>query len=536
MKSIATITFAIALAFNLRADELPVSTNITDVTVFLSGVTVTSKGNANLPAGNSDLVFSKLSTSINEKTIQVTCAGDITIVSVSYRINYLTSPELTKEMKRVKDSLSLMNLDLLKNLMAQSVLNGQMDLITSNKEIGGANVGVGMQNLQQIVDYYFTKMTQIKADLFVLTEREKVIREIMGRLNAQQGELNSKDNKPTGEIVVQVSTKNPTSSPFKLTYLDNQSGWTPEYDLRSDGINAPLKLTYKAMVYQNIGVDWKNVNITLSTGNPTQSAAGPVLNPWYLYYYTPQIYNYGYNAPSVNRSVAEPTTAWDGDLKNSEKINQTIADYTTVQQNQLQVNFIISLPYNIPSDGKTHMVEIQKAELKANYEYYAVPKLDADAFLIARITDWESLNLLPGTTNVFFEGTYIGQSVINPISTVDTLKFSLGRDKKIIIKRDKLKEFCKKSFFGDKTKQQLKFEFTIRNTRSDDITIRILDQLPISNNGDITVEDTDYGDAILKPETGELTWIKKVKSGEEQKFRFGFSVRYPKDKMVQGLL
>ena len=51
-------------------------------------------------------------------------------------------------------------------------------------------------------------------------------------------------------------------------------------------------------------------------------------------------------------------------------------------------------------------------ELPVFYKYYAVPKLDNDAYLLGELNDWEKLNLLPGNANIIFEGTYVGTSFI----------------------------------------------------------------------------------------------------------------------------
>ena len=62
--------------------------------------------------------------------------------------------------------------------------------------------------------------------------------------------------------------------------------------------------------------------------------------------------------------------------------------------------------------------------------------MDRDAFLVARITDWNKLNLVSGHASVFYAGTFVGQSYINTSTVADTMSISLGRDKRIIIKRD----------------------------------------------------------------------------------------------------
>ena len=120
---------------------------------------------------------------------------------------------------------------------------------------------------------------------------------------------------------------------------------------------------------------------------------------------------------------------------------ETIADFTKVQENTLATEFEIALPYTIPSDGKAQLVDVQKFDVNTIYTYSAAPKLDRDAFLTARLIDWEKFNLISGKANVYFEGAFVGETYLNANNTKDTLVVSLGRDKKIVIEREQIKDF-----------------------------------------------------------------------------------------------
>ncbi|MEO1652693.1 MAG: mucoidy inhibitor MuiA family protein, partial [Bacteroidota bacterium] len=178
----------------------------------------------------------------------------------------------------------------------------------------------------------------------------------------------------------------------------------------------------------------------------------------------------------------------------------------TVQQNQTSVSFDIEIPYTILSDGKTNNVDIQAQELKADYQYYAVPKLDPEAFLTARITGWEEYNLLPGEANLFLEGAYLGKSFLNPLEVEDTLQISLGRDKNVVIKREKQKDFSKKSFLGGNKQENRGWEINIRNTKKAAINMTIEDQIPVSTRKDIEVKTLDLGGAQYDENKGKLSW------------------------------
>ncbi len=207
----------------------------------------------------------------------------------------------------------------------------------------------------------------------------------------------------------------------------------------------------------------------------------------------------------------------------------------TVTERQINVEFEIDIPYSIPSDGKEQLVSMDEYELPAGYTYFVIPKLDKDAFLVADVTGWETVNLLPGTANIFFEGNYVGQTTLNPNETGDTLRVSFGRDNKVVVKREQLKDFTSKKFIATNKKVTYAYEITVRNTKQQAIKVEVQDQVPVSNNSGISVEVEEMSGAVYDSEKGKLTWKYDINPAETKTMRFIFSAKYPKGKTVAGL-
>jgi uncharacterized protein (TIGR02231 family) len=186
------------------------------------------------------------------------------------------------------------------------------------------------------------------------------------------------------------------------------------------------------------------------------------------------------------------------------------------------------MPYSILNDGKTATVEMKQMEVPALYEYYCAPKLEEDVFLTAKITDWSDLDLLEGESNLFFEGTFLGKGLINPKTAGDTLSISLGRDKNIIVKRTRLKEFSKKQFFGSNKIDYRNFEISIRNNKKQSINLVIEDQYPVSTMKEVEVDRLENKEADLDNESGKLKWSIQLEAAKEKKVSFKYSVKYPK--------
>ncbi|HAS43511.1 MAG TPA: hypothetical protein DCS93_23730, partial [Microscillaceae bacterium] len=194
--------------------------------------------------------------------------------------------------------------------------------------------------------------------------------------------------------------------------------------------------------------------------------------------------------------------------------------------------FDISLPYSIPSNGQPQLVDIKNHTMKTIYAHSAVPKLDKDAFLMAQLVDWEKYNLLSGKANIYFEGTFIGETYLNANNTQDTLAISLGRDKRVIIDRKQIKDFSRKKFLGSNIKQTYGYEIALRNTKSTAVNITIEEQIPVSKNNKISVELLEAKGAKVDPVTGKITWKITLKPKETKKLYLKYSIKYPKKKQI----
>ncbi|GAB4289720.1 MAG: DUF4139 domain-containing protein [Marinilabiliales bacterium] len=536
-KIIFLFTIVIYLVSPLQsADNIKkIKSEIKDVTVFLNGAQVVRKGTVYVPQGIYNIVFEDLPQNINSQSVQVKGSGNFTILSVKHEINYLKTQEKNNEIKVLEDSLELLTeeLDLQNNLL--NVYNEEESMLLSNKQIGGQDNGVKIEELKLAADFYRNRLTDIKTRKIAISKKIKKLNEGISRIQNQLNLANARKNIPTSEIHVMVESKIAQNIKLEVSYLVSNAGWSPTYDLRANGINSGIEFFYKANVYQSTGEDWNNVNLVLSTGNPYQSGSKPVISPWYIDFYT---YNQDYyykesakkQAKPVSRyEAAETATVMDEDF---EPEANNISNYTSVEESQTTTEFVIKIPYTIPSDNKTYMVDIQKYDLKADYQYYAVPKLDKDAFLLARVTGWEDYQLLSGYVNLFFEGTFVGQSYLNTVTTKDTLDFSMGRDKNVVVTRTKLKDFSSKKTIGLNITEIYAWEIECRNKKKESIPIIIEDQFPISSNKDIEISYEEMSGANLNKDTGILRWNFQLKPAETKKIKMIYSIKYPKNKTL----
>jgi hypothetical protein len=220
----------------------------------------------------------------------------------------------------------------------------------------------------------------------------------------------------------------------------------------------------------------------------------------------------------------------EDELEENVDATKTLAESVTERATSFE--FAISVPYTIPSDGKNHQVGVQEQELTSSYKYYCTPKLDLDAFLFAQVTGWESMNLLAGPAYIYFEGTYVGESLLDLAGVGDTLDISLGRDQGVTVQRTKRTDFSQRQVVGGKRVESVGWEIAVRNNKAQSIDLVITDQYPLAARSEIEVKLDEDGGAAVNTEKGFLTWKVKVEPRTNQKWTFGYSVKVPKEQPV----
>ncbi len=301
-------------------------------------------------------------------------------------------------------------------------------------------------------------------------------------------------------------------------------------------------------VKMNKQAHWKDIKMKLSTADPMQSAAAPVMEKWTLNFdngydrgnttgwnynqQQQQTYDNS-NAPvALSSQNVYNTSGKDNDGDGKGDSPQQPVQYEQIQVSELAAEFDIKQTYDIPANGQPYIVDVTSYNLPATYRYSCIPKMEKEAFLLARITGWEDLDLVEGPANVYFGGTYVGQSYIYTRSVDDTLDLSLGRDKKLVVTRTKVKEFNNEKTVGTSKKETFSYEIVVKNTRKTSVEVELMDQIPVSQDAEIVVEATELTKGVLDPATGFVTWRMNIPPGEQQRVVLTYTVKYPKSKQV----
>lgn len=671
MKKLLYLLLLVPITF-FGADNKTPST-IKEVTVYLNGAQITRTSNFLLKEGTTELKFTGLSSKIDENSIQISGLQSVSILAMDYGINYLDKFMVTPEATELQNEAKLLSekIQLLKNRI--SGLQEEELLINRNRQVSASKESLDLETLKQISTYYRKRITEIRDEIFTINKEITTISTTIRDLNLQVKELTTGPAIAQGELVVKFDAPVDINLNLILSYVVSDAGWVPTYDIKSKNAASNLQLKYKANVYQNTGNEWKNVKISLSTGNPIKQTTKPVIDTKYLnftngynyqakavkknkYYYNPSVKKVtgmvtdasGQPLPGCNvlikgtnigtqtdfdgnytiatytgqelvfsyigmqtaetpiyasiintkldednealeevvvtgyatelqgkvagvrirgaSSISEPKLPLyivDGipmpdftegdidtnDIQSLEKLNGTSATAiygsrasngvivittkkSTTEDDVTNTTFAIKKPYSIKSNGDIIAIEINTYNLDATYEYLAIPVLNENVFLTASFKNWEQYNLLPGEANIYFKGGFAGKTVIDPYKTTKEMVVSLGVDAGITVTRKQDRNFKSKSLLGNNRVLNRAYDLEIKNNKNTAVTIKLIDRIPLSENKEIKVSEIETYNANYNDAKGLLTWKIDLNSKENQKERFSYQVKYPKNKHI----
>ena len=280
MKKLFLFLFLFPVIF--YGNDVITPSKINEVTVYLNGAQISRNANLKLFPGTNEFTLTGLSSKIDESSIQIAGLKSATILSMAFDVDFLAPSTDSPEVALLKSQITVVNRKIaaLKNTI--SGLEEEQKVINANRLVSGENLTLDLDKIKQISTYYRERITTIKNEIFDANIEIDSLKLDSIAYQKQMTEINNSPVKEQGVIRLKLDTPIALSIPLQISYTIKEAGWIPNYDIKSVKVNDPLRLTYKAHVYQKSGVDWNNVKVTLSSGNPALNVAKPNLTTKYL--------------------------------------------------------------------------------------------------------------------------------------------------------------------------------------------------------------------------------------------------------------
>jgi len=597
--SITALFFLIfSIALQADEDVKTVKSKLNEATVFLRGAELTHTASTNLTSGYNEIKIDKLSPSIDKNSLKIRASNGVVISAFEFSVDDVPTKKLNESrIEILEDSIEMIT-DQLDRLKAEMKIDGELFQIMKKGTDRNVADTLSINDLMKVMEYYQKKSSEIEMRQITNKRQQKVLEGKMAAVKMRLAKESVMEYEKSGVLRISCTAPAVTNCTFSVSYFTPSAQWIPYYDINIVSTDRPIKIISKAKVRQTTTVDWNKVKLTLSTATPSSSKSAPLFSTWFLQYInyemekinrlaqnsysydvrqekkdTPKleeviVHGYGtaprstpvtplyivngnpvdesyYQSidPSMIKNVEvlkdDEATAIYGSRGASGVIlvtlKSTMDEYITTEENDLNLTFNIALAYTVPGDGKEQSIELHTKETSADYKYYCAPKLDRETYLLAEISNWQNLNLLSGKANITYDGTYIGETFINAASTHENLSLTLGTDKRVLVKRELLKDYSSKKTFGKDIEQVITYRMTVKNNQTKTIKMVLKDQYPKSTSKDIKAE-------LLMKETttptfnneavGILSWEEELKPGETKTYQISYSVRYPEGREV----
>ncbi len=529
-----TLSLAVALLFSFSAvaqsESKTVKSEITEVTVFQQGAQVSRKANVQVPAGTSTLLFSGLTQNMDPNSIMLGGSGNLTVLSITHKRNFLTEEDKSETMKGLETEIDKLDRKLEEIASTEFGLVMERELLEANRKLGGDG-GFSLQELKAAADFVKQRREENARAWYKLQNEKKDVNERKQKLQQQINVERQAFSQKTGMVEVRVEAASAVNARFDLSYIANGASWISTYDARVDDLTKPVNLTHKAQITQQTGEDWDNVDLKLATGNPAAGAQVPYMNVWYVNFSNMRV---GGLPAQFGDAVSNANTRFDN-TKDKELSKSLSNQQFQVTQNLTQQEYTVDRKQTVASNNSPITVVLREISLPAKYEYHAKPRLDLDAFLVAKIYNWGQYDLLDGELSLFNNKTYVGKAYLNTNNPEDTLQLSLGRDKGVVVTRERVYNKQEKTFFGTSRIDYYVWKIKLKNNKKIPVDIVLRDQVPVAQNEEIKVTIGSTGGGKLHEKTGIIKWRFTLAPGQNTSYEVSYEVRYPKDK-AQGVM
>ncbi len=304
---IALLIFNFAFAkANTDKPETTVTSTIQEVTVYLSGAQITRNASANVNTGTTTLIIENLSPFIDENSIQVSGLQNASILSINFGLDYLNKPKHPEKIEALKKERDALNLKISRINSEIDGLRTEEEVLNSNKKLGSDTVEIDVEKLKVMAEYYRNRLTEIRNALIDADLQKKTLQSEINDINKQFQEYNVSEETQKGLITMKINSSEVANLDLVISYVVSEAGWFPMYDLRANTVNAPLDLLYKSHIYQKTGVDWNDVNLVLSTGDPNIDNNKPDVDTKFLNFVNPHSYRNTTRATSAYKYKYNP--------------------------------------------------------------------------------------------------------------------------------------------------------------------------------------------------------------------------------------
>jgi len=553
--AITVVLVTVVAAGAAVAVELPATSRVDAVIVFPSGAEVTRTARLTLDKGEHTVVFNDLPAEAVPGSIRVDgkATAKLDIQSVDTRRRYVARSDqavLQTERKRIEDEIERLRDERGLAQGQQDAAQTQKALLTNLAELPGRAEGqqgqtVPQTDWAQILALIASGMTDAQKSALDAEVKKRDLDRQIEDLEKKLSALAPARVEQT-EVRVFVAAAAQLEADLTVRYQVRNAAWVPRYDARlaTGSKTAPpqLQLTRRAEIKQRTGESWDNVAVQLSTTRPTANAAAPELQTVTVDFEPEPKPVAAAPAPPGERLAMTRMAAEEDRMKVGgaavaaqdaapEPALGIAEQNAAVEAAPFQAVFRVPSRLTVPATGEDKRVLLQEDAMEPVLTVRTVPKLDAKAYLYAKLTLPTGSPLLPGAVALFRDGTFVGTGALPVLAPGEEYELGFGADDQVRVRRAIADEKRGETgLISSARTDSRNFRITVKNMHERAVQLVVHDQIPVSQNQDIKVELVGPGQPTKKDiddKRGVIAFESKLEPEEERVIEFGYRVTWP---------
>ncbi len=522
--------------------------SIVAVSVYPDRARITRRGSLPLEVGAHSIAITELPIHLNPDSVRLSAHGTararLSGVQLS-RLFYVETPSenvhtLELEIEQIQDEIK--RLDVQAELVKQERVN--LDKLSAQAQIFATALAVGEMTIEQQLALFAGLRAQAEkldqeAQGIQVSRRDNDRR--LQKLSKELEQLRTARPPERYTASVEVDVTQAGELTIEVSYLVNQAGWVPLYDLclLEQEAKPELELGYLAQVTQDTGEAWEGISLTLSTARPAMTSVLPELDPWYISQRRPIIPMPRMAAAPQKLAFArmeEPAAASEttGDFAQADLVAEEVI--SIVDTTGTSITYTIPGATTIPPDGAMHKVTIARYPLTPHLDYVTAPRLAEAAYRRAKLVNDSVYTLLPGEANIFIGDEYIGTTQLKLTTPQGEIEIYLGVEDRLTVTRELKRRDIDKRFIGGKRHFEFGYEIQLENLLPVKVDLTIQDQIPVSRHEEIKVKlELANPKPVEQTELNLLKWELTLEPKVKRTLRFDFSVESPQAMEIIGL-
>ncbi len=552
--------FSLMIARQSFAGEIWAESKISDITVYPGSARVTRRAETTLSVGAHSVVFENIVPQMDENSLTVNGKGT---AAVKIFGAYIKKEYFKEKADQRVEELEVLIQDLSDQIQAQTnnldILRKEQEYLDSIKLFSGSQIPKDLvtampsvENLENVRNFLSERYSDIEKRKEAIKIKTRDLAKEKDVAQRQLNELRSHSGQQQRQLVVDLECEKAGAFSLDVSYLVYGANWRSVYDARANYDRAEVELTSYGMIKQTTGEDWEEVQLTLSTAQPTVGGRMPYVAPWILQPYQPaprkaEAVRGGRMLKQAIDDIGVQYEAYYSDALATEmgapqEMNAVLA-YSQAEQKGISVVYKIVRPVTIKSDGSENRYPIASQVLKADYQYSSYPRVTPFAYLGSRVTNSKDLQLLAGEVNLFLEGDYVGKSSVDNIGPGEEFDLYLGVDENVKIKREQIAKNMDDVLIGGikspNITKTIKNKLTVENYKDKKIVVHLFEAIPVSQMDRIKIKTSDVSvkptDTDWKDRKGIWRWEFSLNPKEKKEISYSFSVEYPRDMNIPEL-